>query len=365
LTPKRNRGYAEAMIVSTRALPLVKRIPLTISRGTSATTDNIVVTVEHDGIVGCGEMAPNSVTGDTAQTTLAAVGRWAARLRPLEPWQRQEILQAIAGDPAAPEGIGGLGGTAAVSALETACWDWLGKRAGMPVWQLLGLDRSRIVETSVTVGINPPARAADVARDWIERTGSRCLKIKLGSPDGIDHDRAMYSAVRDAAGEGVRLRVDANGGWNGDDARTMIAFLADHGCDYVEQPIAPGNEEVLKSLRPSPIPIFLDESIHQASDIPRFAPWIDGVNTKLMKTGGIDEALRVVHTARACGLMTMLGCMGESSLAIAAGAHVSPLFDYLDLDSHLNLIADPWTGLGWVDGKVVPGDAPGLGVEPC
>lgn len=353
------------MIVTTERLPLVKRIPLTISRGTSASTDNVVVVVEHDGVVGMGEMAPNSVTGDTGDTTAAAVSRWAKRLEGFAPWQRQEILQAVADDPAAPQGIGGPGGTAALCALETACWDWLGKRTALPVWQLLGLDRSRIVETSVTVGINPPARAAEVARDWMERTGSRCLKIKLGSPNGIDHDQAMYLAVRDAAGDGVRLRVDANGGWSTDNARTMVAFLADHGCEYVEQPIAPGNEDSLPSLRPSPIPIFLDESIHHASDIPRFAPWIDGVNTKLMKTGGIDQALMVVHTARACGLMTMLGCMGESSLAIAAGAHISPLFDYLDLDSHLNLTSDPWTGLGWVDGKVVPGDAPGLGVVRC
>lgn len=353
------------MRVLARRLPLTKRIPLTIHRGTSAATENVIVTIEHDGIRGDGEMAPNAVTGDTAEHTLAAIERWAQKLEPLGPWERQRIAGIVRDDPAAPDGIGGPGGTAAACALESACWDWLGKRAGLPVWRLLGIDRSRMAKTSVTVGINPPERAAEVARDWIERTGSRCLKIKLGSPDGIDHDQAQYLAVRAAAGPGARLRVDANGGWSADDARMMIAFLADHDCDYVEQPIAPGNEDILKSLRPSPIPIFLDESIHQAADIPKFAPWIDGVNTKLMKTGGIDEALRVLAVARACGLSTMIGCMGESSLAIAAGAHIAASFDHVDLDSHLNLIADPWTGLEWSDGRVLPGVGPGLGVRSC
>ncbi len=353
------------MRVLARRLPLTKRIPLTIHRGTSAATENVVVTVEHDGIRGEGEMAPNTVTGDTAERTLDAIERWAPRLEALGPWERQRIARIGHEDPAAPGGIGGPGGTAAACALESACWDWLGKRAGLPVWRLLGIDPSRMVESSVTVGINPPERAAEVARDWIARTGSRCLKVKLGSPDGIDHDRAQYLAVRAAAGTGARLRVDANGGWSAGDARTMIAFLAEHGCDYVEQPIAPGNEDVLPSLRPSPIPIFLDESIHHAADIPRFAPWIDGVNTKLMKTGGIDEALRVLAVARACGLATMIGCMGESSLAIAAGAQIAACFDHVDLDSHLNLVDDPYAGLGWREGRVVPSDAPGLGVGPC
>ena len=353
------------MRVSAHPLPLVKRIPLTISRGTSGSTDNVVVVVEHDGVSGHGEMAPNAVTGDTAERTFAALERWAPKLEPLAPWERARITDVARADPAAPEGIGGPGGTAALCALETACWDWLGKRAGLPIWRMLGLDRGRIVPTTVTVGINPPDRAADVARDWIAHTGARHLKVKLGSPEGIDHDEAMLAAVREASGMDVALRVDANGGWSLEDARTMLGKLYSMNVEYVEQPLAAGDEDALRGLRPCPLPIFLDESIHDAADIPRFAPWIDGVNTKLMKTGGIDAALRVVATARACGLSTMLGCMGESSLAIAAGAHIAAAFDHIDLDSHLNLAVDPFAGLMWSQGRVLPGDGPGLGVERC
>lgn len=353
------------MRIATRRLPLVKRNPLTISRGTSAATENLVVEIEHDGLVGRGEMAPNTVTADTADDAEAALARWAEPLLACAPWERQRVAAICDADPAAGPGIGGPGGTATRSALETACWDWLGKRAGMPVGRLLGLDPARIVATSVTVGINPPDVAAAQARDWRERTGARCLKIKLGSPAGIDADQAMYEAVRAAAGPDARLRVDANGGWSVDDARTMMAWLAARGAEYVEQPLPAGAEDDLPALRPSPLPLFVDESVHLARHVPKIADRVDGVNVKLMKTGGIDEALRVVHAARAHGLLTMLGCMGESSLAIAAGVQIAPLFDHLDLDSHLNLRVDPFEGLGWSDGRVTASDAPGLGVRPC
>ncbi len=175
--------------------------------------------------------------------------------------------------------------------------------------------------------------------------------------------QAFGDAVLDAVDPNVVMRVDANCGWTESDARIMIPWLAERRVEYVEQPLACGDEESLAALRPAPVPIFLDESIHSATDVPKFAHLVDGVNVKLMKSGGISEAIRIVHTARAFGLQTMLGCMSESSLSIAAGVHIGPLFDHLDLDSHLNTADDPIVGLGFEHGRVTQSERPGLGVD--
>ena len=346
-------------------LPLTKRHALTISRGTSGSTVNVIVRVEHEGFSGLGEMAPSGVTGDTLQTAEVDLPRIVALLTEIAPWELDRIEAALRRHNSAAVGLGGVGGGSALrAAVEIACHDWLGKRANLPLWKLFGLDRTKISATSVTVGINPPETAAEQAREWQSRTGAKVLKIKLGSPAGIDADRELFEAVRAAALPGTVLRVDANGGWTAPSARPMIRWLAERGAQYVEQPLAQGDEENLASLRPSPVPIFADESIRVAADVPKLAGLVDGVNVKLMKCGGIREACRIVAVARAHGLQTMLGCMGESSLAISAGAQISPLFDHLDLDSHLNLLDDPFAlCLDWQDGKVIPGDGPGLGVS--
>jgi muconate cycloisomerase len=244
-----------------------------------------------------------------------------------------------------------------------ACYDWLGKKTGMPVYRLLGLDPNRIVPTSVTVGINPPNVVRERVPELLARLQPKELKVKLGSPEGIGADQAMFAVVRELTPEGVGLRVDANGGWSVEDARYMIGWLAALGVGYVEQPLPQGDEDFLPLIHSSsPIPIFADESCQRAEDIPRLADRVHGINLKLMKSGGIREGLRVIHTARSHGLKVMMGCMGESSLAISASVHLSPLADYLDLDSHLNLNPDPFVGLRWEDGRVLPSEAAGLGV---
>jgi muconate cycloisomerase len=256
------------------------------------------------------------------------------------------------------------GGIAARAGLDLALHDWLGKRCGMPLYRLLGADLRAIAPTSVTIGIQAPERACLRAGELI-REGARVLKIKLGGGEGLRADRAMFDAVRSAAPPDVRLRVDANGGWTLRDAREMIPWLADRGVEYVEQPLPRGSEGDMPALhKEATIPLFADESCRVASDIPALADRVHGVNLKLMKAGGIREGLRLIHTARAHGLMVMLGCMSESSLAIAASVHLSPLADYLDLDSHLNLVSDPCCGLRWESGCVTPSNRPGLGVSP-
>ena len=216
--------------------------------------------------------------------------------------------------------------------------------------------------TSLTVGINPP----EVVRDrvpYLISQGARALKIKLGLPDGIEADKAMYAAVLEAAGDAdVVLRVDANGGWSLTDAQHMMAWLADRRAEYIEQSLPQGAEDQLTHLfRDRALPIFVDESCRMSGDIPGFADRVDGVKLKLMKCGGITEALRIVATARAFGLKTMIGCMGESAISIAAGASIGALFDYIDLDSHYNIDPDPATGAPLVDGVTLPADRSGHG----
>jgi muconate cycloisomerase len=351
------------MEISLAPLNLTKRVPLRISRGTMAGSTNAIVKVTHDGITGYGEMSPSQVTKDTIESAAISVERWQTAFVHASPLERETVLRDADILLEVLPGIGGRGGTGILAAFDIALWDWFGKRVGLPLYQVFGLDIHKSAETSVTVGINTPDAAADHAREWIARTGSRHLKIKLGSPDGIAADMDMYMAVLDAVDPNVVMRVDANCGWTESDARIMVPWLAERRVEYVEQPLACGDEESLAALRPAPVPIFLDESIHSATDVPKFAHLVDGVNVKLMKSGGISEAIRIVHTARAFGLQTMLGCMSESSLSIAAGVHIGPLFDHLDLDSHLNTADDPILGLGFEHGRVTQSGRPGLGVD--
>ena len=354
------------MIITAERLTLEKITPLRISRGTSSHSVNLFVTVEHEGICGFGELAPNSVSGDTAETGEADIESLRPALNAMAPWELDRIEGALRALDSTASGMEGVGSGGAVkAAIEMACHDWLGKKLGVPVWKLLGLERARIVETSVTVGIQSPTDAAMQTRDWHTRTGARVLKIKLGSSDGIEADQAMFAAIQEAAqtfSKPAIFRVDANGGWSVADAQKMIPWLAARGVEYVEQPLEQGNEDGLSALRPAVIPIFLDETIRVAADVPRVVSRIDGVNVKLMKCGGLREALRIIAVAKAHGLKTMLGCMGETSLAITAGAQIGAAFDHLDLDSHLNLKNDPFIGADWHEGKVIPSDSPGLGV---
>ncbi len=346
------------MRVETTPFTLCKRYPLTISRGTSASTTNLLVRIEHDAIQGIGEMAPMTFgeRQEDAVTGARELGSLAEALADIAPWEMQRMEALIAWADVGP---------AARCALDMALHDWLGKRVGMPVYQLLGCDPHRIEPTSVTVGINPPEVVRERVAELVARTGARRLKVKLGSPEGIEADQAIFTAAREAAPATVLIRVDANGGWSLRDAERMIAFLAERGVEYVEQPLAAGREDELPALfRARRLPIFGDESSRTAADVPRLADRVDGVNLKLMKAGGIREGLRLIHTARAHGLQVMMGCMSESSLAIAASAAISSYADHLDLDSHLNLLPDHFSGLALREGRVLPSDAPGLGVHP-
>jgi len=336
-----------------------KHVPLAISRGCSASNTNLWLRLRADGIEGWGEATPFSVT----RTPPPPLPKLLAQLQALEPLladlhplQRQAIDALL--------DRSGLD-SALRAALDTALHDWLGQRAGLPLWQLWGLDLQRVVPTSVTIGLSAPAAAQARLRRWQEVLDARVLKLKLGSPDGLEADRALFEAVRAAAPE-AEISVDANGGWSLAEAIAMSAWLAERGVRHLEQPLAVGQEADLVELAArSPLPIFADESCFNSRDVLRLAHCVQGVNLKLMKTGGLSEVQRALHAARAAGLQVMFGCYSDSALANTAMAHLAPLADYLDLDSHLNLRDDPFAGAQLVQGRLLPNDQPGLGVKRC
>ncbi|MFN6496674.1 MAG: dipeptide epimerase [Nostoc sp. DedQUE01] len=344
------------MQINVNLFTVNKRFPLTISRGTTAQTTNVWVRISQDGIEGWGEASPFGVGNhrQSTDTIKDALEQVIPLLQPFSPLQRQEVEQVLSQNQAP---------SAVKAALDIAMHDWLGKRVGLPLWQIWGLDRHAIVPISLTIGINSPEGAIARAKDWLNFTDVRIFKVKLGSPDGIEADRKMLLAVREAAPK-IEFFVDANGGWSLADAIAMCNWLADLGIKYVEQPLPRGEETSLAKLKEnSPLPIFVDESCFTSSDIPKLASYVDGINIKLMKSGGLTEAMRMVHVAKAYGLQVMFGCYSDSSLANTAAAQLAPLADYLDLDSHLNLIDDPFTGALLKEGRVLPNDLPGLGVQ--
>jgi L-alanine-DL-glutamate epimerase-like enolase superfamily enzyme len=342
------------MKITFHKVKLIKRFPLAISRGVRYDSENLFLRLEKEGITAWGEGAPGSSEGATSAEEIQHV---------LEDFISKGIegvsIQSLY-DRAREEQIP----PCAYVALDTALWDWNAKKAGLPLYQLLGFSKPH-TPTSVTIGLNPPDVVKERVPLLLDGTTVKSLKIKLGSPEGIEFDKVMFEqVVRSTKKYNVKLRVDANGGWNVKQAQHMMHWLADRNVDYIEQPLKEGEESELKYLyKDRPLPIYVDESCRFAENIPTFATHVDGVNMKLMKCGGITEALRIIATARAHGLKTMIGCMSESSVAIAAAASISGGIDHIDLDSHYNLAPDPSRGAPMVDGVTLPSDHPGHGAE--
>jgi L-alanine-DL-glutamate epimerase-like enolase superfamily enzyme len=345
------------MQINIQTFTVHKQVPLTISRGTSSDSTNIWLRLEHDGIEGWGEASPFSVGGapQTTEELVSQLQALAPKLAHLSPFDRQAIDRLLQDFPLL---------SAAHTALDLALHDWLGKRVGLPLWKLWGLDRQQIVPTSVTIGISTPEAAQQRMLRWLEQTTVKAVKVKLGSQEGIAADQAMLKAVQTVAPPAAKFSVDANGGWSLEDAITMSHWLAEQGITYIEQPLPRGQEADLPVLyRQSPLPLFVDESCFTSQDIPLLADRVHGINIKLMKSGGLTEALRMIHTAKACGLQIMFGCYSDTTLSNTAAAHLAPFADHLDLDSHLNLRDDPFIGASIQDGCLIPTDRSGIGVE--
>jgi len=326
--------------IAARIVTLELAETFTISRSSQDIAQVVEVVVRHDGRSGFGEAAPIDRYDQTADSSLA----WLEEVSLADdPWALEEIEASL------PPGE-----HAALAALDAALHDLQGKLAGIPTYKLLGLRRAG-PPTSWTVWLGDPddmARRAEAA----ERRGFRRLKLKLGGGDGLDLERVQ--AVR--AATTLPLQADVNEYWTLDEALELLPRMP---LEYCEQPLRawdPGGPEL---RRRSPIPIYVDEDCHTLADVAPCAERAHGINVKLAKSGGIREAVRMVHAARALGLGAMLGCMVESGLGIAAGAAVASLFDHVDLDGNLLIAHDPWPGVAFVDGVQLPSTEPGLGVR--
>jgi L-Ala-D/L-Glu epimerase len=323
------------------ALPLAE--PFVIARETTEVAEVVWLELEHEGVTGYGEAAPIDHYDESPQSALAYLEESADSLGD-DPFALEEVMARL---PAREY--------AARAAIDAALHDLCGKLTELPVWRLLGLRRAG-PPTSWTIGIGDPD---ETARKAERVTGFQGLKLKLGGRDGVDVDRV--EAVR-RVWPGP-IRVDVNEGWESEEeALDALARLAELGVEYCEQPLpAAAMSEGL--MRRSPIPVYVDENCHTLDDVEACARIAHGINVKLAKSGGIREAVRMVHAARALGLGVMLGCMVESGLGIAAGASIASLFDHIDLDGNILLREDPWPGVELVDGVQLPSQSPGLGVR--
>lgn len=348
------RYLAATMKLTARPLLAHTRHPFRIARddadGKGCDVRRVIVSLEQDGIVGCGEAAPTAYYRQSPESVEATVRRIAGDENLLgdDPFQIIPILNRLL--------VKFDDQRATVAAIDAALHDWVGRRLNIPVWKLLGLDPAGVPATSMTIGIDEPER---IAQKVEEARAFGILKIKVGT----ERDEETLSTVRALAPD-KRLRLDANGAWDPTRALDRIKALSKFDPELIEQPIAAGQLDALQTLhRQSPIPIYVDEDCVRPDQVQRLAHRVTGVNIKLAKCGGIRQALQAILLARTFGLKVMLGCMVETSLGIAAAAQLASQADLVDLDGHLLLADDPFGGLILDGDRVFPNDRPGLGVQ--
>lgn len=325
--------------------------PFIIARGGTSEHRLLRVRISEGdgGVEGWGEAAPNRFYGETIDTALAALERLKPIVEEANPWMLEDIEAEM-------NRVLRFNGSVK-SAISAALHDLAGKRLGVPVYQLWGLNPAHAPLSSFTIAI---ASSEDQLRERVMQAFQYpVLKVKLGT----DHDEQIIRVVRNSAPEKI-LRVDANAAWTAKDALKMIDVLVECGVEYVEQPLPPHDLEGLRFVRErSALPVICDESCVTSADIPKLVGIADGINIKLSKCGGLREALKMIATARSHGMMVMAGCMIETSLGITAAAHFAPLLDYADFDGAALLSDDPYVGATIAGGKIQIPSAPGLGVS--
>jgi L-alanine-DL-glutamate epimerase-like enolase superfamily enzyme len=330
------------MKLSWEPIDLELRTTFRVAHGASDVRRNVLVYLDE----GVGEAAAVPYYGETQEGII-------------------EYLKSVTGLGDDPFDLDGVlakrpaGSRAARCAIDAALHDLWGKRLGQPLFRLLGVNPANAPLTSFTIGMDEPQVMAEQARE----AGYPILKVKLGG----EEDEARIKAIREATS--AKLRVDANAGWSREQALQIIPRLVDYDLELIEQPLAVEDvegyfwlKERLRALRVN-MPIFADETAKNAHDVVKLAGAVDGVVVKTMKSEGIREALRMIHTARAHDMQVMVSCMVESSVGVTAAAHLAPLCDYADLDGPLLVKNDPYRGLEYDGARVVLPERAGLGLE--
>lgn len=332
--------------------------PFVISLGVIEYAETMIVKITTDeGITGYGEASPFSpVTGETLDSVPVFLDRFKEALVGENPFELEKIHKIMAKIT--------VGNTASKAGVDIALYDIIGKKLGMPVYQVLGGYRDRFL-TDMTVGIGSVQEMAQTARDYVDE-GFRIVKVKAGLDP--DEDIAALRAIRKAVGDNIRIRVDANQGWNVNTAIRVIEAYEEYGVDAVEQPLPYWDIDGLAYVRSHvKMAIMADESLHSPEDAMKLAKKeaVDVFNIKLMKSAGIYPALRINAIGESCGVPCMLGCMLETKLGIAAAAHLVASQKNIveaDLDSFRHYDTGPSGGFTVEDGVIIMTDKPGLGV---
>jgi L-alanine-DL-glutamate epimerase-like enolase superfamily enzyme len=335
--------------ISWQAVNLKLDQPFTIARGTKTHVRNVFVQLRSDGITGYGEADPNTRYDEDAGTVSAYL---------------KELPDTFFDDIGSPEQLyqaidqwSANGVQSAKSAVETAWLDWWSQKQEKPLWKLWGISSNTTPPTSYTIGLD----TIEVMQQKVETAEEYpILKVKLGT----DRDREIIEGIRKVIDKPIR--VDANEGWtNLDEAKQQISFLAGQDIELVEQPMPVGMHEAMRQLKAwSPLPLMADESFKSNENLDQVATEFDGINIKLSKIGSLVKGRKVIGRAREHNLQVMIGCMISSSVAITAGALLGTQADYVDLDGHLLIADDPFTGAQLNEQKqVVLSEKPGLGLE--
>ena len=337
--------------------------PYTIAYERVETATNVFLRMEtNKGLTGYGCAAPDEhITGETSTSVLEDInGPVSQSLIGSDPLRTAMLLERL--KPLLKIKPSTL------AAVDMALFDILGKASNLPLWRLLGGYRDRM-KTSVTIGILSAEETVSHAKEWIAQ-GFSCLKLKGGKD--VDSDIERVLRVREAVGDRIELRFDANQGFSLEESLKFVDRTHSVRLELIEQPTPKGQPDLLGRVTSKvPIPVMADESLMTLRDAFRIArrDLADMVNVKLMKVGGIAEAVQINAVARSAGLEVMVGCMDETALAIAAGLHFAlarPNVVYADLDGHLALSGDPSHGAVILrNGTLFPTNRPGLGFDPC
>lgn len=320
----------------------------TVSSFSRSTTPDVQVRIDYDGYTGYGEASMPPYLGQTVESVCSFLKKVDLEQFP-DPFCIDDILTYI--DSLSD------GDSAAKAAVDIALHDLVGKIIGAPWHRMLGLNPEKTPNTTYTIGIDTDEMVKLKTREVAGQF--KILKVKLGTP----RDREMIRAIREVSN--LPIAVDVNQGWkNKKKALDEIFWLKEQGIVMVEQPMP---KEMLEAnawlTERSPLPTFADEAIQRLKDIPAIKGAYTGINIKLMKCTGMREAWKMMNYARAEGMKVMIGCMTETSCAIAAAAQLSPAVDFADLDGNLLIANDIFRGTTVVDGKITLNQLPGIGIE--
>lgn len=342
-------GGTSRMKLSFEPYELQLKHVFTVSSYSRSTTPDVQVRIDYEGYTGYGEASMPPYLGQTVESVCAFL-RKVDLSRFADPFCIDDILTYV-------DGLS-VGDSAAKAAVDIALHDLVGKMIGAPWHRMLGLNPAKTPNTTYTIGIDTDEMVKIKTREVAGMF--KILKVKVGTA----RDREMISAIREVSD--LPIAVDANQGWKDKEkALDEIYWLKEHGIVMVEQPMPKEmiDENAWLTER-SPLPTFADEAIQRLRDIPSIKGAYSGINIKLMKCTGMREAWKMVNYARAEGMRVMLGCMTETSCAIAAAAQLSPAVDFADLDGNLLISNDCFDGTKVIDGRIVLNDLPGIGIRP-